>query len=135
MGWFKLNFDGASRGNLGHATIGCCLHNLDRTEMTQRAKLVGIETNNKAEVLALVDGLEICRELGVEKLAVEGDLTIIINVMRKGSILNWRLEVLLNRALNLRKTFKKIIFNHIFREGNSKADELANIGADVTYID
>ncbi|XP_057853747.1 uncharacterized protein LOC131063815 [Cryptomeria japonica] len=135
MGWFKLNFDGASRGNLGQASIGCCLHNLDGTEMAWRVKPVGIETNNRVELLVLVDGLKMCRALGVEKLVVEGDSTIMINAMRKGSIINWRLEALLNRALNLSKAFKKIIFNHIFREGNSKADELANMGADGTYIE
>ncbi|XP_057843263.2 uncharacterized protein LOC131052700 [Cryptomeria japonica] len=134
MGWFKLNFDGASRGNPGQTRIGCCLHNLDGTEVTQRAKPVGIGTNNRAEFMALVEGLEMCRALGV-KLVVEGDSTIIINTMRKGSILNWRLDVFLNKALNLSKAFKKIIINHIFDKGNSEADELANMGADGIYVD
>ncbi|XP_057865263.2 uncharacterized protein LOC131072959 [Cryptomeria japonica] len=134
-GWFKLNFDGASKGNPGQAGIGCCLHNLDGTEVALRAKLVGIETNNRAEFMALVEGIKMCMASGVDKLVVEGDSAIVINAMRKGSILNWRLDALLNKALNLGKAFKKIIFNHIFREGNFKADELANMGADGIYID
>ncbi|XP_057813813.2 uncharacterized protein LOC131027734 [Cryptomeria japonica] len=134
-GWFKINFDGASRGNLGQDGIGCSLHNSDETVVARRAKPIGMETNNRAKSMALVEGLEMCMASGVEKLVVEGDLTIVINGMKKGSILNWRLDALLNRALNLSKAFKKIIFNHIFCEGNFKADQLANMGADGIYID
>ncbi|XP_059073575.1 uncharacterized protein LOC131874293 [Cryptomeria japonica] len=128
-GWFKLNFDGASRGNPGQAGIRCYLHKSKGIEVAQREKLVGIETNNKEELTALVEGLEMCKESGVEKLAIEGDSAIVINALRKGSIPNWRFDVLLSRDLNLGRSFKNIIFNHIFREGNSRADELVNMGA------
>ncbi|XP_059065181.1 uncharacterized protein LOC131857107 [Cryptomeria japonica] len=134
-GWFKLNFDGASRGNPRQDGIGCCLSNSNRIEVAQREKPVGIESNNKEKFMALVEGIEMCNASVVEKLVVEGDSTIAINAMRKGSILNWMLDILLSRDLNLGKAFKKIIFNHIFQEGNSRADELANMGADGVYIE
>ncbi|XP_059064718.1 uncharacterized protein LOC131856806 [Cryptomeria japonica] len=134
-GWFKLNFDGASRGNPGQAGIGCCLHNSNGIEVAQREKPIGIETNNRAEFMALVEGLEMCKASGVEKLVVEGDSAIVINALRNGSILNWRLDMLLSRALKFGKAFKSIIFNHIFQEGNSRSDELANMGADGLYLE
>ncbi|XP_057827577.2 uncharacterized protein LOC131038968 [Cryptomeria japonica] len=132
--WFKLNFDGASRGNLGPAGIRCCLHDEGARELARLAKPIRFESNNKAEILALIEGLLLCQNRGIRKLAIEGDSAIIINGLRKGSLLDWKLHALLFRALGLLKDFKKMTFNHIYREGNSRADELANAGADGQFI-
>ncbi|XP_057843164.2 uncharacterized protein LOC131052593 [Cryptomeria japonica] len=133
-GWVKLNFDGASRGNPGPVGIGCCLHDEAGRELAKLAKPIGIEFNNKEEILALVEGLLLCQNRGISKLAIKGDSTIIINGLGKGSLPNWKLNVILSRALSLLKEFNKMTFNHIYREGNSKADELANAGADGQFI-
>lgn len=129
-GWFKLNFDGASRGNPEVAGIGCCVHKNEGKEIATISKSIGIETNNWAELYALVQGLSICASLGLRCLEIEGDSAIIINALRKGKIPNWRLNSLLLQALNLCYSFKEISINHIYREGNRRADELANLGAD-----
>ncbi|XP_059066456.1 uncharacterized protein LOC131857757 [Cryptomeria japonica] len=133
-GWAKLNFDGASCGNPGSAGIRCCLHEDAGRELAKMTKPIGIESNKKAEILALFEGLLLCYNRGISKLAIEGDLAIIINGLRKGFLPNWKLNAILSRALSLLKDFKKITFNHIYRECNSKADELANAGADGRFI-
>ncbi|XP_057816798.2 uncharacterized protein LOC131030131 [Cryptomeria japonica] len=133
-GWAKLNFGGASRGNLGPAGIECYLHDDDGKELAKLAKPIGIESNNKADILALVEGLLLCQNRGISKLAIEGDSSIIINGLRKGFLPNWKLNAILSRALSLLKDFKKTTFNHIYREGNSRADELANAGANGRFI-
>lgn len=80
--------------------------------------------------MALVEGLKICKSLGIEKLEIEGDLKIIINSIRRGSMSNWILNSILVGALILCQSFRKMTINHIFREGNTRADELANKGVD-----
>ncbi|XP_059073556.1 uncharacterized protein LOC131874280 [Cryptomeria japonica] len=134
MGWVQLNFDGASRGNPGPTGIGCCLHDEGWRELARVAKPIGFESNNKAEILALIEGLLLFQNRGICKLAIEGDLAIIINGLKKGSLSDWKLNALLSRALGLLKDFKKTTFNHIYREGNSRANELANAGVDGLFI-
>ncbi|XP_057819172.2 uncharacterized protein LOC131032236 [Cryptomeria japonica] len=129
-GWVKLNFDGAFHGNLEQAGIGCSVHNWESKEIAILASPIGIKTNNWAELMALVEGLHLCRRLGVKNLVIEGDPTIIINALRKCSMPNWRLNTLLSKAIDLCKGFDRFTVNHIYREGNKRADELANIGAD-----
>ncbi|XP_057867370.1 uncharacterized protein LOC131074699 [Cryptomeria japonica] len=129
-GWFKLNFDGASRGNPGPTGIGCCLHDEDEKELARESKPIGHVSNNRAEILALIEGLLLFQNKGIRKLAIEGDSAIIINGLRNGSLSNWKLNALLDRALSLLKNFKKLTFNHIYREGNSRVDETANAGVD-----
>ncbi|XP_059073504.1 uncharacterized protein LOC131874239 [Cryptomeria japonica] len=133
-GWAKLNFNGASRGNLGPIGIGCCLHDDYCRELAKVEKPIGIESSNKAKILVLVEGLLLCQNRGISKLAIEGDSDIIINGLRKGFLPNWKLNAILSRALNLLKDFQKTTFNHIYREGISRADELANAGADGQFI-
>lgn len=89
---------------------------------------IGIETNNWAELMALVEGLALCKSIGCKNLEIEGDSAIIINALRKGSLLNWRLDSILSKAILLCQSFDKIIINHIYQEGNRRADELKNLG-------
>lgn len=49
-GWVKLNFDGASRGNLRDTGLGCCLHNSKGEELVHMAIPMGKSTNNEAEL-------------------------------------------------------------------------------------
>ncbi|XP_059064871.1 uncharacterized protein LOC131856930 [Cryptomeria japonica] len=129
-GWVKLNFDGAPRGNPGQAGIGCYVHNWECKEIATLASLVGIKTNNWAKLMVLVEGLHLCRKLGVKILDIEGDLAIIVNSLRKGNMPNWRLNTLLSKAIDLCKGFDRFTVNHIYREGNKRADELANMVVD-----
>ncbi|XP_059067874.1 uncharacterized protein LOC131858599 [Cryptomeria japonica] len=126
----KLNFDGAARGNPRQAKIGCVVDNWEGKEIASLASLVGINTNNWAELMALVEGLLLCRKLEVKFLDIEGDLAIIVNALRKGSMPNWKLNTLLSKAIDLCNGFDRFTVNHIYREGNKRADELANLGAD-----
>lgn len=129
-GWVKVKFDGASHGNPGKAGIGCVVHNWEGKELATLASSVGFNTNNWAELMALVEGLYLCRKLGVKNLEIEGDSAIIVNALRKGSMPNWRLNTLLSKALDLCRDFYRFTVNHIYREGNKRADEFANLGVD-----
>ncbi|XP_059065832.1 uncharacterized protein LOC131857372 [Cryptomeria japonica] len=133
-GWLKLNFDGASRGNPRVVGIGCSIHNWEGKEIFLRAHPIGIKTNNWVELVTLLEGLNLCKKMGVKNLDIEGDSTITINALRKGSIPNWRLNSLLTWAIELCKGYERFMINHIYREGNKRAHELANLGADDIHL-
>ncbi|MEN9957511.1 MAG: hypothetical protein RIR46_1119, partial [Actinomycetota bacterium] len=54
-----IEADGGSRGNPGIAGSGACVINADTGEVVlEISKFIGVATNNVAEYLALVAGLE-----------------------------------------------------------------------------
>lgn len=87
-GWFKWNFNGASRGNPGKAGIGCFIHNEKGEEIANIENYIAKATNNWEEISALVEGLLLCKQLGINNLEIEGESAIIINVVRKLSFSN-----------------------------------------------
>ncbi|XP_059064100.1 uncharacterized protein LOC131856357 [Cryptomeria japonica] len=129
-GWFKLKFDGAAQGNPGSVGIGCLMRHWSGATCARVAKPIGKTSNNIAEFEALTAGLLYSSTLGIKKLAIEGDSQIPINAIRIGNIANWHLKPLLDRALTIIRKFKHCTINHIYREGNSGADSLANLGVD-----
>ena len=82
-GWFKLNFDGAARGNLGVAGISCIINDDTGKWITKIASPIPPTFNNLVELEALDKGLQLCISLGLSKVIIEGDYQIILNVVRK----------------------------------------------------
>ncbi len=61
----RLYSDGGSRGNPGEAAIGFVIY--DKNEVVyEKARPIGIATNNIAEYTALLEGLETLICLGVQ---------------------------------------------------------------------
>lgn len=83
--FLKLNFDGASKGNLGLRRIGGVFRNKDGEIEHVFAESIGITTNNVAELQELLSGLEIANKNSWNMLEVEGDSHIIINTVKKTS--------------------------------------------------
>ena len=87
-------------------------------------------SNNLAELEALKQGLQLCHSLKLTKVIIEGDSQIILNAIRKRSTPNWVLNTMLEEVLALLDKLAEYRICHIFREGNQKADKLANLGVD-----
>lgn len=128
--WIKLNFDGASRGNPGIAGLGFILRDHKGQWLAQRAKPLGHTTNNLAELEAVKEGLTLCNRINIRKLIIEGDSQIILNALRKRTTPNWRINSSLEEAIKKIDNIEEVIIQHIYREGNTEADKLANEGAD-----
>jgi ribonuclease HI len=135
-----LNFDGGSRGNPGIAGVGIVLSAKDGTSLVTLGRHIGRATNNVAEYMALITGLEEAVKLGVKKLLVRGDSELIIKQMRgEYRVKNPALKDLYDRACDLVAKFSQVRFEHNLRHHNSVADKLANLAmdrkADVTDAD
>ena len=125
-----LNFDGCSKGNPGLAGIGAVIYK-DKEEIWCGSKFIGVKTNNYSEYSALIFGLQQAVQMGIEHLNVLGDSLLVINqVNGVYKVKSDDLRELHEKAINLKKQFKIIEFNHVYRENNKRADELSNIALD-----
>ena len=79
---------------------------------------------------ALIKGLELSREMGIEEVNVIEDSLIVIREARK-IYKNWKTpsSKMHKMLLCLIKEFKFITFLHVLRGQNHQADRMANIGA------
>ena len=126
-GWAKLNFGGAARGNSGKVGIGIIINNDKGEWIAKKAFSIFPTSNNLVELKALEEGLKICSDLGLSKIVIEGDSQIILNAIRKKTTPNWVLNSRLEWIILLLDHFEDIKIEHIYREGNGKADSLANL--------
>ncbi|GLJ44553.1 hypothetical protein SUGI_0935720 [Cryptomeria japonica] len=128
VGWKKLNFDGAGRGNLGQSGVGAIIRNEDGEVVHAISGLVGIATNNVAEIVVLEVGLRWCVNNEIDKLIIEGDSQIILNGVSKFGFQNWRLASWILRINSLLTFLGEYHIQHTFQEGNKSADQLAKMG-------
>ena len=129
-----LNFDGCSKGNPGFAGIGAVIYK-DREEIWCGSKFIGVKTNNYSEYSALIFGLQQAIQMGIEHLNVLGDSLLVINqVNGVYKVKSEDLRELHEEVNDLKKHFKFIEFNHVYRENNKRADELSNIALDEDHL-
>jgi ribonuclease HI len=125
-----LSFDGASKGNLGATGGGGIISNKDGTSILRFAWGLGVASNNRAEALALWQGLKQALLLNIRDLVVLGDSRVIILALNKSSRLgNATLQHLLNKIKLLVRQFRTFKIFHVLRENNSQVDEESNWGA------
>jgi len=129
----SMYFDGASRGNPGQASFGGVIYDEDKHEMINYKKKIGIETNNFAEYSGLLAGLKVCIQYNIRKINVFGDSKLAVEQING----NWKvkstnIKPLYDEIMSLvtREHFDKITFQHVKRNLNKRADELANLALD-----
>ena len=83
LGCSSLFFDGASKGN--PRTVGAwgVYFNFKGIKLKEYAWGIDRKTNNGAEWLTLIKGLELAGNDGIEELVVFGDLCMVIGEARK----------------------------------------------------
>ncbi|KAL0396335.1 UNVERIFIED_CONTAM: putative ribonuclease H protein [Sesamum calycinum] len=124
-GWYKLNTDGASKGNPGISGAGGILRNHLGRVMFAFLEPLGTNTNTQAELSAMHRGLQICRDKGFRKIWIEIDAKAIITLISSPRQGAWNLQNTLQRIQNILSQMTYRI-SHIFREGNQAADFLSN---------
>ena len=87
-------------------------------------------TNNEAEYEALIAGLRLALNLGIEELQVYSDSMLVVSQLNSdyGSGESRMLKYL-SHVLKLQEDFKKVEFWHIGRGSNAHADALAALGS------
>ena len=127
---FKMNFDGCSKGNPGNSGAGAVIYNNLNNEIWNNSVYVGDNTtNNVAEYLGCILGLEQCVNLEIKNLIIEGDSQLIIKqLLGEYKVKSETMIPLYEKATTLLKFFDNIEIKHIYRKFNKRADELSNLG-------
>ena len=128
---YILQFDGGSRGNPGISGCGSVIY-YRGNEIWNRSVYLGDKyTNNYAEYFGLIYGLIGANQLQIKDLKIEGDSQIIINqITGKFNVKSELLKPLHENAVKQLTLFHNVSVNHIYRDKNKRADELANIAMD-----
>jgi len=91
---------------------------------------LGIESNKRAEALALWQGLHQANKLRIQELTIIGDSRIIIQaIINHSKTQSITLNNLLDKIHLLLRNFKSYKFYHVLRDLNGEADKEANRGA------
>lgn len=127
QGLYRLEFDGASKGNPGKAGAGAVLRYPDGSVAYTLKEGVGVATNNVAEYRALIRGLKVCLDKGIDRIHVRGDSNLVcMQVQDKWKTRNENIVELSKEAKELKAKFREFHIEHVLREFNSEADALAN---------
>ena len=111
-GYWKLNFDGASRGNPGPSGFGACIRNLDGNVVAITISPLPINTNNMAEAQALLAGLTLAKQGNFQLLHIEGDSSVIINACIHRNIFSWKLKYILIQIWRLLDECMDVSISH-----------------------
>ncbi|XP_059076274.1 uncharacterized protein LOC131875684 [Cryptomeria japonica] len=119
---FKLNFDGASRGNPGKSSIGVVVTDDSSNIIKARCQCIPDGTNNVAEIHALFVGLDLLILLNLKDVVIEGDSLVIFYAVANRTCNSWHLQYWLDKVLLLLKFFNSFSISHCYREANFVTD-------------
>lgn len=131
-GTLHLFTDGGSRGNPGQAAIACILEDPVRgIVLEQHYERIGVETNNVAEYRALVVGLKMALRYSPNRLICHLDSELVVRqVNGEYQVKMATLKPFVDEIRALAMQFPDILFMHIPREDNHRADALVNKALD-----
>jgi len=133
-----LHTDGGARGNPGPAGAGAVVRDATGKTIKEGAKYLGHQTNNYAEYMAVVMGLEmIAKHFGKQQCKVL-DVSVFMDSELVCKQLNGEYQIkeptlfpLFIQVHNLHvSTFPHLSFTHVPRAQNKRADQLANEAMD-----
>ena len=119
--------DGGARGNPGPAATGIVIKDENGHTIDAYGEYLGEQTNNFAEYSALISALRRAHELGATEVECKLDSELVTKQMQgKYKVRDAGLQKLFVQAYNASTLFKKVTYNHIFRESNKEADKQVN---------
>jgi ribonuclease HI len=122
--------DGASRNNPGQAGLGVVVKK-GAEVVAEIAEYLGKTTNNIAEYLAFIRGLEEALTLGAKEVECYADSELLVKQINGDyRVKDDGLVPLYHHALALIKKFKHFEIDYIPREKNKAADALSNQAID-----
>ncbi|MFW6059268.1 MAG: ribonuclease HI family protein, partial [Phycisphaeraceae bacterium] len=127
-----LHIDGGARGNPGPAGVGVVLADADdSTPLHEAGYYIGRATNNVAEYRGLVRGLELAAAMHAQRITVRSDSELLVRQMSgEYRVKSAALKPLHQQAQTLLRRFEQPTVEHVRRELNARADELANLAMD-----
>jgi ribonuclease H / adenosylcobalamin/alpha-ribazole phosphatase len=132
-GYYLLNTDGGHASNgrrrsgdpLPVAAIGALLRTRRLVTVAQISEAIGPATHNMAEYRALIEGLKLARDYGIERVRVYMDSELVVDQVNDlSTVRQAHLMELHELARSLVALFKSIRISWVPREMNTEADRL-----------
>lgn len=125
-----IHVDGGSRGNPGAAGAGVVIRG-DEGPLFEAGYFLGEQTNNAAEYLALIHALEEVVQFAAQPITICSDSELLVRqVLGEYRVKSPTLAELFGRAQRLLLRLPQWQIQHVPRERNRRADELANLAMD-----
>lgn len=131
-GVLHLFSDGGSRGNPGQAAIAAILEDPVRGEVLKEYyERIGVETNNVAEYRALIEGLKMAIAFSPNRLVCHLDSELVVKqVNGEYQVKMPSLKPFVDEIRELSRELADVVFVHIPRGDNHRADALVNKALD-----
>jgi ribonuclease HI len=127
VSWIKCNTDGAATGSPGQASCAGVFRDHNAQFLGAFNVNLGISYAFHAELLGVMNAIEIAHEKGWWNLWLETDSMMVTLAYKSSAMVPWLIR---NRWNNCMYKLKDMNFflSHIYREGNVLADKLASLG-------
>jgi len=127
----RLFTDGAARGNPGPAGLGIVIEDAEGKRLWGGCRYIGVATNNRAEYLALLEGLKALAQWAPDRVEVFMDSLLVVEQLNgRYRVKHPDLKTLHQEATALLSGFASRSVSHVRREANRGADALANRAID-----
>ena len=120
-----LYTDGACSGNPGPAGIGVVVQQ-EGAVIKEISRFIGAATNNIAEYTAVICALQEALVLKADEVSLFSDSELVCRqVLGQYKVSHAQMRVLYDQVQHLRAGFRRFQIQHIPREENRQADQLA----------
>lgn len=127
-----IHIDGGARGNPGPAGAGVVIRTEGGEPILEAGYFLGRVTNNVAEYTALLKALEAAVTRGGTSLLIHSDSELLVRQINgEYRVKNPGLQPLFDEAMGRLRRLTSWKVQHVRREFNARADELANLAMDV----
>lgn len=128
----RIHIDGGSRGNPGPAAAAAVIFDADSGRLLHEAGyFLGRTTNNVAEYHGLLRALELAREFKADEIEIFSDSELMVRQINgQYKVKSPDLQPLFAQARQLLDRVGSWRMDHVYRERNARADELANRALD-----
>lgn len=121
-GWMELNTDRRSHQFFAGHSEG------SEKWVVGFGRKIGKADSFLAELWALKDGLMLCRQMNLTTIIIELDVKAIVDALTNPTYSNSIVSALFDDYMQLVTSFSQHRIRHVYREANSCADRLANLG-------
>lgn len=125
----NLFTDGGCRGNPGPGAIGIIIFDYGNNLLLEHSECIGNTTNNRAEYIALIKGLDLCAKLTRKRVYCYCDSELVVNqVSGVWKLKNDVLRDLFHAVKRNAGVFTEVTYQHVNRTNQNikKADRLLN---------
>lgn len=131
MGLVKINCDGASQGNPGISACGGIARDFDGRFLGAFARFLAVSNFLIAKINGAMFAIEFAHEKDWRNIWLETDSVAVIRAFSPPFNVPWKIRTRWINCVNI-TTNMSFLATHIYKQGNSCADSLANKGLTVS---